>query len=398
MQIKPFKIAAICTAYWPASHADVIVTRWLRPFASDLAYGWQPRTQIASLHILQTQPVDGTDQLDWKPAQRAFSPGVEIGRPLAARHSIPLFDSVRDALTLDSDTLSVDAVLIIGEHGDFPYNAYGQHLYPRKALFDEVVAVFKTAQRVAPVFVDKHLSWNGAWAREMVQTAHAMRIPLMAGSSLPHTLTLKPALPAAADIAEGVAVFYVGPEVYGFHSLEGMQAILENRPGGERGIRAITAFTGEGVWQALDNGAWSRTLFDAAVAAAHKSDGDMRANCRGSDQHGASPAAFLIERVDGIREAHINLQGHIQDFALAVRTRSGEIYANRWECGDFDDFFHHFAVLDVAIQDLFVHGRAPIPIERTLLTSCAIEQCMHALSEPGRRLETPDLAMAYAPR
>ena len=97
------------------------------------------------------------------------------------------FQSIDEALCLGGKELAVDAVLIIGEHGDYPVNAIGQKQYPRYPFFKEVVEVFRKDGRTTPVFSDKHLSWKWEWAKEMVETARAMNFPLLAGSSLPVT-------------------------------------------------------------------------------------------------------------------------------------------------------------------------------------------------------------------
>ena len=51
-------------------------------------------------------------------------------------------------------------MLLIGEHGDYPYNDKGQKLYPRYELFQKIVEVFKKSDRSVPVFNDKHLSYD----------------------------------------------------------------------------------------------------------------------------------------------------------------------------------------------------------------------------------------------
>ena len=393
------KIAAICTTYFPTSHADVIVSRWLEPRPTDERWGWQPRSRIASLHVAQPRPNRRLIELPpvrW--GEVPHSRELELGAPLARIHSVPMFNTIREALTLGGHTLAVDGVLLIGEHGDYPVNPIGQTLYPRKEFFDEIVAVFRESGRCVPVFCDKHLSWNAEWAREMVATAREMGFPLMAGSSLPYSFTLKPPLPPAAELVEGVAVFYGGAEVYGFHSLEAMQRFIETRAGGESGISALTAFRGEAVWEAMERGAWSRDLFDAALAACeHVMPGDARENCHRTSTHDpwGSPTAFVLEHADGLRTAHIQLEGHIEDFGLALRRRDGAIHANRWEAGGPEDFYGHFAALDAKIQEMFLTGRAPAPIERTLLTTMTIATCMQALAKSGQRIGTPHLQISY---
>jgi hypothetical protein len=400
-----FKIAAICTVYYPGSHADVIVSRWLEPFPSDPNWGWNgARTQIASLYVAQFPPEQAPDSFDAgfatdDPARYRFNRNIDLARMQARRHNVPLFSSIREALTLGGDALAVDGVLLIGEHGDYPYNELGQHLYPRKEFFDEIVALFRESGRSAPIFCDKHLSWNKAWAQEMVESARSLDFPLMAGSSVPGTLTVKPPLPSSPRLREAVGIFYSGPEVYGFHSLEGMAALIERRAGGEAGISSVTAYRGEQVWQAMEAGAWSTDLFEAALAAVkNKSAGEMRANCR-AYASGAfeSPLAFCMEHVDGLRTTHVLLNGHVEDISYALRTEDGAIHANRWEAGDFGNFHGHFAKLSSDIEQMFLTGQPPVPIERTLLTTLTVATWMEALQRPGERVETPELQIAYHP-
>jgi hypothetical protein len=58
-------------------------------------------------------------------------------------------------------------------------------MYPRKEFFDQVVAVLKRAGKPVPIFNDKHLSYRWDWAKAMYDEAQRLKIPLMAGSSVP---------------------------------------------------------------------------------------------------------------------------------------------------------------------------------------------------------------------
>jgi hypothetical protein len=399
-----FNIAVICTQYYPLSHADVIVTRWLEAHANDIHVGWKPVTKIAALYVAQ-HPQGDPPPDDWfsvSPNGRVerYDPKFDISRLVAQHYGVPLFPTIRDALTMGGADLAVDAVLLIGEHGDYAQNEFDQKMYPRKELFDAIVDVFRDLGRVLPVFCDKHLTWNMAWAVEMVATIRAMQIPFFAGSSAPMPVSgplYELNLPRNAELVESLGLFYLHPEAYGIHSIEYLQSIIERRGGGESGIRALTAYVGDGVWEAMAQGVWSQDLFDFTLAAALTAKaGDYRQNCR---EHGRyQPVAFVMEHEDGHRSTQIMVEGHIQDFIAGVRLRGdGMLRAAPANLVGLNDFVRHFARLDREIQKFFLTGQSPVALERHLLTTLQVATWMHALKQPGQRIATPQLQIAYQP-
>ncbi len=56
------------------------------------------------------------------------------------------------------------------------------------------------------------------------------------------------------------------------------------------------------------------------------------------------------------------------------------------------------APLSHAIQTHFRQGQAPYPVERTLLTTGVLDAAMDSRLASGRLIQTPQLAVAYAPR
>lgn len=250
MEQRP-KIACISTIFHKYSHTQHFVDRFLE------GYGWhgrhhRPPMDLVSLYVDQV----GEDDLSRDRAQRF--PQMRI------------YPTVADALTLGTDTLAVDGVLLIGEHGKYATNEKGQRLYPRYELFKQIVAVYRMAGRTAPIFNDKHLAWNWAWAKEMVDIAQAMGFALMAGSSLPVTWRT-PALdmPLGALVVEAVGIGYGGVDSYDFHALEALQCMVERRAGGESGVRWLQAYRGEEFWAAHHAGLWSRELFESALSRSH---------------------------------------------------------------------------------------------------------------------------------
>src|SRR5436190_16002763 len=166
-------IAAIVTVYHHNSHADVIASRLLQTYTLD-GKGDESPLKLVSLY---------TDQ----------KPENDISRLLAASHRFRMSETVEDALTLGTGKLAVDGVLLIAEHGNYPKTASGNVQYPKRRLWEETLKVFRASGRVVPVFIDKHLADNWTDAKYIYDTAKELKVPLMAGSSLPGTARRPPA-------------------------------------------------------------------------------------------------------------------------------------------------------------------------------------------------------------
>ncbi len=366
---EPKKIAAICTTYYPLSHADVIVTKYMKGFPTNEGFR-QPRVALASIYLDQLDPRD-------------------IGRDLAQAHNVPLYQSIRQALTLGGNQLAVDGVLLIGEHGDYPHNEFGQHMYPRCYMFEQICGVFASSGRSVPVFCDKHLSYNWADAKWMFDRARELKVPFMAGSSLP-TCWRNPYLEYDLDapLEAAIGIGYGGLESYGFHALETLQCMVERRAGGESGVVAVQCLEGDAVWKAGDEGLWSRELAEAACAPiAEKPGGRMEDHCK-------NPALFLIEHSDGFRSAVLMLNGYVNHFAYAGQSK-GEGQGTEFYLQNGGPFAH-FSYLSLNIEEMFLTGVPQYPAERTLLTTGVLDVAMHSRHQGHIRLETPYMAnLAY---
>ncbi len=374
-----FQIAVIATQYYANSHADVIVSRWIRPFASDADVGWaDPKTRIAALYVEQVKDND-------------------VSRQTASSHGIPVFSSVAAALQLGGDCLAVDGILLIGEHGDYGFNELGQKLYPRKELFDQVISVFRASGRVVPVFFDKHLSWNPEWIYEMYWTIRDMRIPFVGGSSLPHC-PLNPEFPGrAVRPTEVVAVFWHTMESYLFHSLEVVQAFLEKQGASTRGVSTVVAWKGRQVWQAVDQGLFSFALLSAAAEAG--SSGGRGTLLQLRDNRSDDVFAFQLVCEGGLKITHFMHKDMIRGWSFALaHAGPGSPYAARVEAGGSQEHFPHFARLNRVVEDFFLSGVAPIPLERLFVSSLTTAACLRALATPNAAISTPEIALPAARR
>ena len=289
----------------------------------------------------------------------------------------------------------VDAVLLIIEHGDYPTNKWGQIVYPRYELFQELVNVFRKSGRSVPVFVDKHLSYDHRHAAEMVATAKELKFGLMAGSSLPVTWRLPEFNPPlGTPFEEGVAVIGYDRsniEIYLFHVLEVLQCMMERRPGGETGVKSVQCLSGNAVWKAGDEGRWSWSLLDHALSRCPSLNyGKVREQVK-------NPLCVLIEYADGTKGTAFNLVEAVSDFAFAgkIRDRSEPVSTCFYLPAPPGARF--FDPLTYNIEQFFATGRSPYPVERTLLTSTICDHAMHSYHDGSKVISDPSLSIRYHP-
>ena len=363
------RVAAIITIYHPKSHADVTVTKFLKGMSTDEGF-LTPEIEIVSIYLDHALEND-------------------IGLGLAEEYGVPVYPSIRRALHAGANELNVDAVLLIGEHGDYPWNERGRHMYPRRYFFEQIAGVFGESSRSVPVFNDKHFAYSFADAQWIWDRAKELDIPLMAGSSLP-LCWRNPFIEYDKEtkVEEALSVGYGGIEAYGYHALETLQCMVERRQGGETGVVSVQCLEGDAVWQARDNGLWSAELATAACDAIQKKpEGQM-------EEHVKDPAVFLVEYADGLKTATLMLSGYVSDFSYAARV-DGQVQGVEFYLQN-EGPFSHFGYLCRNVQDFFRTKKAPYPPERTLLTTGIIDAAMNSRHEDHRKIETPYLNVAYS--
>jgi hypothetical protein len=385
------KVAAVATVYHYLSHAYHIVGRFIDGFPVHDGHGLhKPPFEIASLFIEQAQAKS------------------DLGRAKATRHGIRSSPTIADALTLGTGKLAVDAVLLIAEHGDYPYNDKLQKLYPRGRFFREVLDVFKASGRAAPVFIDKHLSYSRIEASEMVEQARGLNVPLMAGSSLPVTWRL-PALeiPLGRRFKEVVVASRGDLEIFGFHALETLQCMVERREhnGKTQGVSAVTCLEGDAVWQAGDQGVWSWSVLEHALGRSHTlNPGDIKQNTsdfmpppapgRDALTKLRHPIAFVVEYVDGLRATVLILNGHVDDTTIAARisdSRGADSIVSTLMYLPAPPGASFFNPLVLRIEDFFRTCQPPYPVERTLLTGGILDVALESRIKEHTRIATPEL-------
>lgn len=366
------RVAGILTTYFKGSHADVLITRLLKGWKADDGPG--PNLSLTSLYI---------DQHD----------NAEYGLALAREFNIPVFDTIAGALTAGTDSLAVDGVVSVGEHGNYPRNDAGQDLYPRRRFFDEIFAVFRQSRRVVPVFNDKHFGPRLDDALHMYQQGQELAVPMMAGSSLvvgyrtPHE-----PVPIGSELTRAVAIGYSELDRYGFHTLEVLQWFTERRRGGESGVRSVECLTGDAIAPALTDGRVPRDLLEAAAAEALTVEGATL-----ETPPGPNDALFLIEHLDGLKSAVLMHSGFARSISAAVRVQgAASPIASRAEERP-QPHYPHFAFLLHAVERMFHTGQPTYPVERTLLTTGILDRALTSRLRAGLKLETPELAMSYQP-
>jgi len=373
-------VAFICHAYYRRSHADVIGTKLYVGLPMDDGMKTM-RLKVVSMHIEQINDED-------------------IGVQIAKMNGTAMYPTIWDALTLGGDKLAVDAVIYVGEHGDFPINRLGQKMYPRMNTLETIFRVLDASNKTVPVFSDKALSYSWLDAKWIYDRAKELNVPMMSGSSLPYAHRSTGLVhPVGVKIKEAVAVGYGTLDGYGHHVTEILQCMVERRAGGETGVASVQALQGDEVWAALDSGKISWELTNAACdTITYRAQGSVRDLVK-------KPYAVIVKYNDGTKGALLMLTGttlktrtdglppRSGSFAYAANA-NGKTVATEFVI-DIGLRSTHFAYYIANIEQMIVTGEPQAPLERNLLTTGIIDMGIRSLNE-GKIKETPFLNIKYS--
>jgi hypothetical protein len=368
-QTRKPRIAAISTTYFLRSHSDDFITRFLEGYWINEKY-YPPPCEIVSLYMDQVHPAD-------------------IGYRLSTAYGFPVVKSIAEALTMGTGKLAVDGVLLIGEHGNYPFNDKQKQLYPRYEFHQQVVDVFRKSGRSVPMYSDKHLSYDWAKAKQMYDWSRELKYQLMAGSSVSVTFR-RPELDFPLGVEFEDAIMVGGGWVTDggvFHNLETLQCFVERRKGGETGIRAVEHIEGDAVWRAAEQGRWSKELMNAALSRREKLS-------PGRPEDVKNPVLCLLEYNDGFHASVVMLPGLVNEYLVAFRVKGRKDIASA-NCYVPVENSNNFSPLVHAIAHMYLTGTHWYPVERTLLTTGALSFLMESAHQGHKRLETPQLQVAY---
>lgn len=370
------RIACVVT-YWaaPGSHADWIITKLLD------GYWWKgahtpSRVDVVSAYIHQFDESG-------------------LGQKVCKSKNIPVYKSVREALTLGGKELAVDGVVLVGEHGIYHDNLMGQRYYPRWWLYQQIIRVFEQSKRSVPVFNDKHLSTSWNESKWMFDKSRELDFPLYGGSSIPFYYR-KPEIELDIDtpIRSSVVVGGASDEGGLFHCVDVLQAFVERRKGGESGVAAVQCIRGPEVWKWTAQNAWAGQLLETIRNGFELKPGHFEQSARGA-------AVCIVDYCDGTKGAIYSGQGVGWTYAgdIAGQNKPAMVSMLGWP-GPYSQY-HAANAFEHWLVEMMLTRKEPYNAERLLLSSGIVSYNQESNWENGRyfaigrRVETPFMKIAY---
>jgi hypothetical protein len=266
-----------------------------------------------------------------------------------------------------------------------------------KANHELLEMVLQTARAGARCFVHGTLANDAKAAERFVQLAATRDIALCSGTSTAVTYRLPEIdLPRGARVHEALIVVQ-GP--FGdaeLEALNGLLPVLERRHGGEAGIRQTLAFSGQEVWQAGNAGRWSWRLLAAAISRSNTVQGAPLKDGRTQDVVGQGlvpslatrPRGWLVEHHDDVRTALLVLDGLVADYNFAVRRADGGVVSAQLYRPP-PPMQDQFSRLATVLEDFFRTGKAPWPIQRSVVIASSLESFTMESAQRDEPIELP---------
>jgi hypothetical protein len=200
-------------------------------------------------------------------------------------------------------------------------------------------------------------------------------------------LTLSP----GTELDRVVAISCGPLEGYGFHTLEMVQSIVEQRAGGESGVKNVQTITGTAVWDEARGGRFDQALLrEAANRMEHPWPSD-----RPLEEFLTKPILFQLQYYDGLPVSILHVENQYSAWAIAWREKSGRVGSTLYWTQEARPLMH-FTYLLEGIEQMVQSGKPAWPAERTLLTTGILNSLMISRQESGKLIETPHLAIKYS--
>ena len=107
------------------------------------------------------------------------------------------------------------------------------------------------------------------------------------------------------------------------------------------------------------------------------------------------PIAFRMEYADGLKATMLMMNGLVSDFTFAARLKGRPEPLSTLFYLPPNPNVTYSAGLMAKAEQMFLTGKPPFPIERTLLTTGLVAAGMQSLASSQKRLDTPHLAIRY---
>lgn len=364
------KVSVIITEYWDISHADVIITKMIEGFRIN-GIPYTSSLEIVSMYV---------DQF----------PENDISRGIAAKHGIPMYETIEETLLCGGKQMDIEGIIIIGEHGEYPQNEYDQVLYPRRQFFEKCLQLMLKHDHIVPVFSDKGyaiVKEDIEWMYDQI-TEH--NIPFMSSSSIPFAFQkpCPPPIPSGASLHKMFG-FSFGPDVdrYAYHTMEMLQSVAERRAYGETGVASVIAYEGEEAIKQLFGPRWQahyRTL------GGYINVTDIESFPQTLDR----PIFIEVNYADGLQAGILHADKEINRFVSSFQiTEQSQLYYTEYDC-QWQKPYTHAAIFVLEIERFIHTGRALFPIERSLITAGVTDAVMKSLYMK-KEIETDYLKVSY---
>ena len=150
---------------------------------------------------------------------------------------------------------------------------------------------------------------------------------------------------------------------------------------------------GEAVWKAGREGLYDRALLDAALGRLKERPLPVGKRI---EELVPEPVLFIIDYRDGLRACLFTLNPAVAEWAAAWRCTKDRSVDSALFWTQEARPFAHFNFLLMGIERMMQTGKPTWPVERTLLTSGALDAALQSRRDGGRRLETPWLDVSYS--